>query len=70
MTENPRAVLEDAAGKGFIVSKGALVGKNDGKVTEIFQDEVIVTEKSTDILGETKIKEIRIRLHEQEAKSK
>jgi len=65
-----RAMLEDATGKGFIVTKGAFVGKNDGKVTEIFQDEVIITEKSTDILGETKIKDIRLRLHEQEAKSK
>jgi len=70
MPETPRAMLEDATGKGFIVSKGSLVGKNDGKVTEIFQDEVIITEKSTDILGETKIKDIKLRLHEQEAKSK
>jgi type IV pilus assembly protein PilP len=70
MAENPRAMLEDAAGKGFIVSRGAYVGKNEGKITEIFQDEVIITEKSTDILGETKIKEITLKLHEQEAKSK
>jgi len=70
MAANPRAVLEDAAGKGFIISKGALVGKNEGRVSEIFQDEVIITEKSTDILGETKFKEIKLKLHEQEAKSK
>jgi len=70
MPENPRAMLEDATGKGFIVTKGSLVGMNDGKVSEIFQDEVIITEKSTDILGETKIRDIKLRLHEQEAKGK
>jgi len=69
-TENPRAMFEDAAGKGYIVSKGSYVGKNEGKVSEILENEVIITEKSTDIFGETKIKAIRVKLHGKEGKSK
>ena len=68
--DNPRAIFEDATGKGYIVSRGSYVGKHGGKVTAILKNEVIITEESKNILGETKIKEIRVKLHEEEGKSK
>lgn len=68
--DNPRALLEDAAGKGYIISKGAYVGKNGGKVSEILTNEVIITEEETNVLGETKTKEIKIKLHEAEKEIK
>jgi len=69
---NPRAVVEDSAGKGYIISKGSFIGNRQGKVTDILKDEVVVTEESTDIFGATKTRAIRIKLHtgEEERKGK
>jgi Tfp pilus assembly protein PilP len=36
----PRALLEDSSGKGYIISKGSFIGKNQGKVTDILKDEM------------------------------
>ncbi|MBN2467826.1 MAG: pilus assembly protein PilP [Deltaproteobacteria bacterium] len=65
-SSNPRALLEDAAGKGFIVTEGTYVGKNDGTITDITTKEVIITEKAMNIFGETKITKIRLSLQEEE----
>jgi type IV pilus assembly protein PilP len=67
---NPRAIFEDATGKGYIVVKGSYVGKKDGRVSDILENGVIITEKSTNIFGETETKEIRVKLHEEERKRK
>ena len=66
--QDPRAILQDSTGKGYIVTKGTLVGKNDGIVSEISESEVVVTEKYTNALGETNIKNISIALHGEESK--
>jgi Tfp pilus assembly protein PilP len=67
--EAPMAMVEDNAGKGFIISKGSCIGKNDGRVTEILQNELVITEQSSNVFGETKTKEIRVKLREEERKS-
>lgn len=64
--DNPTAMMEDASGKGYIITKGTLIGKNDGIVSAITEKEVVVTEKFTNLLGEEKIKDVRIRLHLEE----
>ena len=70
--DNPRALVEDSAGKGYIISKGSFIGNNQGKVTDILKDEIVVAEESTDISGVTKTRAIRIKLHtgEEERKEK
>ncbi|MFH0812816.1 MAG: pilus assembly protein PilP [Pseudomonadota bacterium] len=68
--QEPRAILEDSAGMGYIISRGAYVGRNEGVVSEILENELIVTEKYTNALGETNIKNIRITLHGEEKKEK
>jgi|GEM_PF-608887 len=71
--DNPRALVEDSAGKGYIITKGSYIGNNQGTVTGILENEIVITEKSADIFGATKTKEIRIKLHtgaEEERKSK
>lgn len=60
------ALVEDATGKGYFVKKGTWVGKNDGKVTKILKDRVIVEEVYQDILGKLKANEISIFLHKVE----
>ncbi|MGB9629539.1 MAG: pilus assembly protein PilP [Thermodesulfobacteriota bacterium] len=60
------AMVEDSAGKGYFLKKGTLIGKNDGKVTKILKDKVIVEEVYLDIFGQTKTHEISILLHRME----
>ena len=46
--ENPRAMVEDSKGDGYILSKGTLIGDQHGKVSEIKKNEVVVVEKLID----------------------
>jgi type IV pilus assembly protein PilP len=65
-SEGSIALVEDAAGKGYFLKKGTGIGQNEGKVTRILKDRVIVEEKYQDILGQTKTNEISIMLHRPE----
>jgi Tfp pilus assembly protein PilP len=60
------ALVEDATGKGYVLKKGAWIGKNDGKVTKILKDKVIIEEVYQDIFGQTKTSEISMFLHRAE----
>jgi type IV pilus assembly protein PilP len=60
------ALVEDGTGKGYFLKKGTLVGKNDGKVTKILKDRVIIEEVYQDVLGRTKTSEISLTLHKVE----
>lgn len=57
------ALVEDSAGKGYFLKKGTAVGKNDGKVTQILKDKVVIEEAYQDILGQPKTNEISLFLH-------
>ena len=59
-------LVEDATGKGYFVKKGTLVGKNDGKVTKILNDRVMVEEIFLDVLGQKKVNEIALLLQKAE----
>jgi len=60
------ALVEDGTQKGYFLKKGTWIGKNDGKVTKILKDRVIVEEVYQDIFGQTKTNEITIMLHKAE----
>ena len=60
------ALVEDVAGKGYFLKKGTWIGKNDGKVTKILKDKVIIEEVYQDIFGQTKTNEVSISLHKAE----
>lgn len=60
------ALIEDSVGKGYFLKKGTGIGKNDGKVTKILKDKVIIEETYQDILGQKKINEISLFLHQLE----
>ena len=57
------ALVEDSQGKGYFLKKGTVVGSNDGKVTQILKDRVIIEEVYQDIFGQTKANEISLFLH-------
>lgn len=64
--EGSIAMVEDATGKGYFLKKGTEIGKNDGKVTKILQDKLIIEETYQDIYGQTKINKISLFLHQLE----
>lgn len=62
--EQSKAMVEDAKGDGYILSKGTLIGDKYGEVVEIKNNEVIVTEKEVDSLsGEVVYKNVSLILH-------
>ena len=46
--KNPKAMVEDSKGDGYILSKGTLIGDQHGEVSEIKENEVVVVEKLID----------------------
>ena len=61
-----RALVEDASGKGFIITKGTPIGRENGRVKEIHDDRVIIKQTHKNIFGEIKEREISIRLKKPE----
>jgi type IV pilus assembly protein PilP len=59
------ALVEDVTGKGYFLKKGTWIGKNDGKVTKILKDKVIIEEVYQDIFGQTKTNEISMFLQKE-----
>ncbi len=62
----PRAMVEDPSGRGYILKKGTLIGKNWGRVTKIKKEIVIVSEQYRDLSGQLVVNEVVIELHGKE----
>ncbi len=60
--EQPRAALEDSTGKGFIVTPGTLVGRNQGVITAILRRQVVVEERSLDLSGREHWKQVVLQM--------
>jgi type IV pilus assembly protein PilP len=60
---NPRAMVEDASGKGYILTRGTRVGKHQGQVTKITSAGIIVQEKVEGSDGKIKTREVPLRLY-------
>jgi type IV pilus assembly protein PilP len=61
-----RALVEDAGGKGFIITKGTLIGRGNGRVKEIHKDRIVVEETYKDIFGQVKRRRITVSLKKPE----
>ncbi len=57
------AMVEEATGKGYEVTIGTFIGKNQGKVTEIKDSSIMVTELVKDFKGKLKEQTQEIKLH-------
>jgi type IV pilus assembly protein PilP len=57
-----RALVQEASGKGYIVTKGTYIGIRCGRVSEIEKDKVIVEEEDIDFSGEitTRTRELKL----------
>ncbi len=65
------AMVEDGAGKGYIVYLGTLIGDNGGRVIQILPDRVVVEEKVGEgTRGKEKSHRVALKLHKEEGEGK
>ena len=50
-----RALVEDATGKGYVVTKGTYIGTRYGKIVEILADRIIVAEEVENVYGKISV---------------
>ena len=60
--KEPRAMVEDGTGLGYVVKIGTLIGPNEGKVKAIKPTEVVIEEHVTDFYGARKSQEVSMKL--------
>jgi len=65
-TGSARALVEDPGGQSYIIAKGTRIGKNDGTVTLIDDNLVVVNETYEDYLGNVTQKDIEMRIRRSE----
>lgn len=57
-----KALVEEASGKGYILTRGTYVGLNAGQVIQILKDRVVVEEEVENIQGDLVIQNRELRL--------
>jgi type IV pilus assembly protein PilP len=60
---DPRGMVEDATGKGYILSVGTPIGKSRGKVTQVNSSGIVVTERFETSAGKFKSREVTLKLY-------
>jgi len=60
----PKAMVEDGAGKGYILVNGTPIGKKKGRVTQISSAGVVVSEKHETSAGKFTTREVTLKLYE------
>ncbi len=64
--DNPTAMVEDPERKGYVLKKGSLVGKRNGRVVAILKDRIVIRENYRDAFGERKSTEVFLELPKEE----
>lgn len=57
-----RAMVVDATGKGYVVTKGTYIGLNSGRVIDIDSGRILIEEEIETIMGELKIELAELKL--------
>ena len=60
------AMVEDPEGRGYVIKKGTLIGENNGRVTNILKDRVIIEEVYRNNSGKIKTRTASLKLHNAE----
>jgi len=61
--DEPRALIKDPTGKGYIVRAGTPIGKNKGRILRIEDNKVVVKETYLDHLDRATTKEVELELY-------
>ncbi len=62
--KQPRALVEDPAGKGYVVAVGMAIGKNHGRIIRIGDNQLVVKETYVDFRDQATTKEVEMHLYE------
>ena len=57
-----RALVEEASGKGYVITQGTYIGMNSGRVVDILMDRIIIEEMGQDLLGKSVVKRTEMML--------
>ncbi|MBA3027719.1 MAG: pilus assembly protein PilP [Desulfobacteraceae bacterium] len=57
-----RALVEEASGKGYVITQGTFIGKNAGQVIDILMDRIILEEEVVDLFGKLVVKKTEMML--------
>jgi type IV pilus assembly protein PilP len=60
--EEPRALIEDSGGLGYIVTRGTLIGSKGGVIKTIEPKRITIEEYQTDFFGKRQAQERELRL--------
>jgi Tfp pilus assembly protein PilP len=60
---DPKGMVEDSSGKGYILSIGTPIGRNRGRITQINSLGVVVTERIEDSTGRFKSRQVPLKLY-------
>ena len=60
--KEPRAMVEDTAGLGYVVKVGTPIGSNDGKIKAIHRNQIVIEEFTADIYGVRKKRDVSMNL--------
>lgn len=58
-----RALVQEATGRGHVISKGTPIGTHGGRVAGVLQDKVIVKERMKDVRGKFFFQETELKLN-------
>ncbi|MGE5218791.1 MAG: pilus assembly protein PilP [Chloroflexota bacterium] len=60
--KEPRAMVEDSAGLGYVVKVGTPIGNNEGKIKAIHHNEVVVEEIYSDAYGKPTKRDVTMKI--------
>jgi len=63
---DPKALVQDASGTGYIIKEGMHVGENSGIVTKINKDGVTIKQHFKDYMGKVNTREVVLTLKKEE----
>lgn len=61
-----KALIQESSGMGYIISEGTLIGDNNGIVTKITKDAIIITQHFKDYMGRVNTREVVLSLKKEE----
>ena len=61
---DPKALVEDATGKGYNLTEGTKIGPNNGTVEKIEKDKIIIIEELVKFTGEKEVNKVEMKLND------
>ncbi len=60
-----QALVEEASGKGYVVTEGTYIGTQGGRVSKILKDRVVVKERYLDVFGKIAVRDRELKLQKE-----